>query len=170
MKRHYLQGHLGIVFLMAVFYWGIAPPPAGSATHPVTPAPFATDSRTGEADINGWPNWANSPPLRKFVDDLPGFCNDQAGALIAEDVNNLGQCIPIAVPNTTLYPGSDYYEIEVIQYREQLHSDLPAVVGAKDAPEATGGTLLRGYRQTFNATALPRLTANNLTRFIHRTI
>ncbi len=153
MKRHCLHDPLGIVFLMAVFYWGIAPPHAGAATAPVTPAPFATIRSTGDADINGWANWANSPPLRKFVDDLPGYCNDKTGALIGggTGTSTLHQCIPVAVPNTTLYPGSDYYEIEVIQYREQLHSDLPAVVGAKDVPGSTGGTLLRGYRQTFNA-------------------
>ncbi len=65
--------------------------------------------------------------IRKFVDSLPGL--DPAGA------NNLGQYIPVAVPDTTTYPGSDYYEIELGQYTEQLHSDLPP-------------TTLRGYRQT----------------------
>ena len=64
--------------------------------------------------------------IRKFVDGLPGL---GAGA-----ANNLGQYIPVAVPDTTTYPGSDYYEIAVVQYREQMHSDLP-------------GTLLRGYVQ-----------------------
>lgn len=86
------------------------------------------------------PNYANSPlpvidafggivpgtGIRKFVNGLPrlGF----SGA------NNLGQYIPVAVPDITSYPGSDYYEIAVVQYREQMHSDLP-------------GTLLRGYVQ-----------------------
>lgn len=89
------------------------------------------------------PNWANSPPLRKFVDSLaPLGCTTP---------NTLGQCIPVAVPDTTTYPGSDYYEIEVVQYREQMHSDFPAVVGNKMNPAATGGTLLRGYRQTNTA-------------------
>ncbi|HET9908304.1 MAG TPA: fibronectin type III domain-containing protein [Anaerolineales bacterium] len=67
------------------------------------------------------------PGMRKFVDTLPGL---GAGA-----ANNLGQYIPVAVPDTTSYPGSDYYEIELGQYTEQMHSDLPP-------------TLLRGYRQT----------------------
>lgn len=65
--------------------------------------------------------------IRKFVDSLPGL--DPAG------VNNLGQYMPVAVPDTTTYPGSDYYEIELGQYTEQMHSDLPP-------------TTLRGYRQT----------------------
>ncbi len=94
---------------------------------------------TGIPDYFNTPNYANSPPLRKFVDTLP--------ALDYANRNNLGQYIPVAIPDTTTYPGSDYYEIEIGQFREQMHSDLPAV-----SPDKTsGGTLLRGYRQT-NAT------------------
>jgi len=92
------------------------------------------------------PNWANSPPLRKFVDNVAGL--GPAGA------NNLGQYISVAVPDNTTYPGSDYYEIAVVQYREQLHSDLPPVVGAKTSPAATGGTKLRGYVQEVNGVPL----------------
>ncbi len=73
------------------------------------------------------PNWAWTPPLRKFVDTLPG--------LTAAGANNLGQYIPVAIPDTTTYPGSDYYEIELGQYTLQMHSDLPV-------------TKLQGYRQT----------------------
>ena len=64
--------------------------------------------------------------IRKFVDSLPGLGSDNS--------NNLGQYISIAVPDTTTYPGSDYYEIAVVQYRKQLSSDLSP-------------TLLRGYVQ-----------------------
>jgi FtsP/CotA-like multicopper oxidase with cupredoxin domain len=64
--------------------------------------------------------------IRKFVDGLPG--------LGAANANNLGQYIPVAIPDATTYPGSDYYEIAVVQYREKMHSDLPR-------------TLLRGYVQ-----------------------
>jgi hypothetical protein len=56
--------------------------------------------------------------MRKFVNDLPGL---GAGA-----ANSLGQYIPVAVPDTTTYPGSDYYVIELDEYTEQMHSDLPA--------------------------------------------
>ena len=80
----------------------------------------------GLPDYFETPNWANSPPLRKFVDNVAGL--GSAGA------NNLGQYIPVAVADTTTYPGSDYYEIELVEYREKMHSDLPA-------------TLLRGYVQ-----------------------
>ncbi len=64
--------------------------------------------------------------IRKFVDGLPGL---GAGA-----ANNLGQYIPVAEPDQTTYPDADYYEIALVQYREQMHSDLPP-------------TLLRGYVQ-----------------------
>ncbi|MBN2840228.1 MAG: hypothetical protein JXP37_04645, partial [Coriobacteriia bacterium] len=73
------------------------------------------------------PNWAYSPLLRKFVDGLPG-----AGPANA---NNLGNFIGIAHPDTVTYPGADYYEIELREYEQQLHSDMPP-------------TRLRGYVQT----------------------
>jgi len=91
------------------------------------------------------PNYANSPNIRKFVDGLPGLGPGSA--------NNLGQYIPVANADTITFPGSDYYEIGLVQYREQMHSDLPPVVGAsKTDPAATGGTLLRGYVQLNNGT------------------
>ena len=64
--------------------------------------------------------------IRKFVDGLPQLT--EAGA------NNLGQYLPIAVPDTTTFPDTDYYVIALVQYREQMHSDLPP-------------TLLREYVQ-----------------------
>ncbi len=64
--------------------------------------------------------------IRKFVDTLPGLGEANA--------NNLGQYLPLAVPDTTTYPGADYYEIALVQYQEKMHSDLPP-------------TLLRGYVQ-----------------------
>ena len=67
-----------------------------------------------------------TPGIKKFVDTLPGEG--------AANANDLGQYIPIAVPDTTTYPGTDYYEIAVVQYRMKFHRDLPA-------------TLLRGYVQ-----------------------
>ncbi len=93
------------------------------------------------------PNWSYSPNLRKFVDGLPG--------LTAAAHNNLGQYIPIAVADKDTYPGSDYYEIAVVQYREQMHSDLPEVVGDKMDPNATGGTKLRGYVQLNGGDPVP---------------
>ena len=97
--------------------------------------------------------------IRKFRDGLPG--------LGAGKANNLGQYIPVAVPNLSTYactttgvpPGTpcddaDYYEIALVEYREQMHSDLPPVVGDKMNPTATGGTKLRGYVQEANGVAV----------------
>jgi len=67
-----------------------------------------------------------TPGLKKFVDELSGLGPTAA--------NNLGNYIPVAVPDTSTYPGSDYYEIGVVQYRMKFSSQLPA-------------TLLRGYVQ-----------------------
>ena len=116
---------------------------------------FLNKMRTGVPDYYNTPNWANSPQLRKFVDTLPPLCGAAGSA-----TNNLGQCIPVAIPDKTTYPGSDYYEIEVVEYREQMHSDLPAVVGDK-MTATTGGTKLRGYRQT-NTTNANLLTPHYL--------
>ncbi len=84
------------------------------------------------------PNYANSPlpqtddlgnvipgtGIRKFVDTLPGL----------NTPNDLGQQIPVAIPDTTTFPGSDYYEIGLVEYFEKMHADLPP-------------TQLRGYVQ-----------------------
>lgn len=97
-------------------------------------AQAATDT-PGPGDVPDYsgvtPNWAYSPQIRKFVDGLPG--------LGAENANNLGQYMAVAKPDTITYPGCDYYEIELREYTEQLHSDLPP-------------TTLRGYVQVNNGT------------------
>jgi FtsP/CotA-like multicopper oxidase with cupredoxin domain len=112
------------------------------------------------------PNWTNSPIIRKFVDTLPG--------LTAANKNNLGNYIPVAVADTTTFPGSDYYDIGLVDYTQQLHSDLPAtrLRGYKDLnPNADGaahylGPLIlaerdRPVRITFR-NQLPLGTAGNL--------
>ena len=89
------------------------------------------------------PNWALSPApvlntttgtitggIRKFVDSLPGLGSGTP--------NNLGNYIPVAVYDQAIYPGADYYEIALVQYKEQMHSDLPP-------------TTLRGYVQISTA-------------------
>ncbi|MFZ2197831.1 MAG: multicopper oxidase domain-containing protein [Thermodesulfovibrionales bacterium] len=78
------------------------------------------------------PNWANTPPIRKFVDTLPGLGSTNA--------NNLGQYIPVANPDQNTFPGTDYYEIGLREYTERMHTDLPS------------GTRLRGYYQINNGT------------------
>ncbi|MFB3789358.1 MAG: hypothetical protein ACE15F_23610 [bacterium] len=75
------------------------------------------------------PNWYNTPPIRKFVDRLP----------LLGQANNLGQVLTVGHPDTITYPGTDYYEISLIQFTEKMHSDL-------------NPTTLRGYVQTNQGT------------------
>lgn len=117
---------------------------------------YGTDGKM-LTDYFGVANWANSPALTKFIDELPGLgpAND----------NLLGQYIPVAVRDTLTYPGSDYYEIAVVEYEEKLHSELDP-------------TRLRGYVQIVPAgwtgmdylgnayAAVPLTVANGLTQDI----
>ena len=128
--------------------------PAGST------APEGTTRDTGTA-------------LRKFVDNLPlipGYVNNTA-LLNANAIGATGRVIPLAVKevtpaaggHSTSYPDADYYEIAVVEYREQLHSDLPPVVStpatvAGQGPVVTGGTTLRGYVQIWT----PNLPASTV--------
>jgi FtsP/CotA-like multicopper oxidase with cupredoxin domain len=87
------------------------------------------DAYNGTPDYYTTANWANSPPLAKFVNSVaPLGCTTP---------NDIGQCIPVAVPDTTTFPGSDYYIIKLEEYSEQMHSDL-------------NPTKLRGYVQVDN--------------------
>ncbi|HEY5911172.1 MAG TPA: hypothetical protein VJA21_11270, partial [Verrucomicrobiae bacterium] len=73
------------------------------------------------------PNYANSPVLTKFVDTLPGVT--AAGAAVPgfySVVNNLGNSIPVAVADTAAFAGSAYYQVALLDYTQQVHSDMPA--------------------------------------------
>ncbi|MCX9025835.1 MAG: hypothetical protein OIN85_07045 [Candidatus Methanoperedens sp.] len=102
------------------------------------------------------PNYANSPlpsvdsngnitgGIRKFVDSLPRINANPVAGQALWGANNIGKYIPLAIKDTTTYPGSDYYVIGLVEYTEKMHSDLNA-------------TILRGYVQletakNFNAT------------------
>ena len=132
-QKTMLLRRLGLM-LVLLCSWGL-PQLAGAA-------PLISQVPTGPRDIIGnWAtpdynttaNWANSPPMAKFVDTLPGLGSGKK--------NNLGQYLSLGKPDTVTYPGSDYYEIDLIEYRERMHSDLPAP-----------GTLLRGYIQVNKGT------------------
>jgi FtsP/CotA-like multicopper oxidase with cupredoxin domain len=56
--------------------------------------------------------------IRKFVDTLPVLC-------AVGGKNTLGNCLPLAVPDTTTFPGDDYYELGVKEYATRFHTDLP---------------------------------------------
>jgi len=96
-----------------------------------TPAPEGTTRDTGT-------------PLRKFVDSLPlvdGYVTNTN--LLAANTSVLGRHIPTAIKedltstagqallattpgaHSISYPDADYYEIAVVEYREQLHSCTP---------------------------------------------
>lgn len=98
---------------------GQAPAKAVKAQLGLAPAPPGILNPLGVPDYMGGvvPNYANSPLLRKFVDTLPGLGPGKA--------NNLGNYIPVGVPDRTTFPGSDYYDIDLVDYTQQLHSDLP---------------------------------------------
>ena len=74
--------------------------------------------------------------IKKFQDELPLLCDPSVAGSCAAASNNLGQYLPLGVPDTTTFPGADYYVIALVQHREQLNSSLPAQ-----------GTLLREYVQ-----------------------
>ena len=76
-------------------------------------------------------------PLRKFVDPLGGAYN---GLETLSSMTDLQAGIPVAIPEPWVTPagaptGDDYYEVAVVEYTEQMHSDLPKA------------TRLRGYVQ-----------------------
>ncbi|MEY8878965.1 MAG: multicopper oxidase domain-containing protein [Leptothrix sp. (in: b-proteobacteria)] len=91
-----------------------------------------------------WANGSNTgTALRKFVDKLP-----VPGT--AAKANNLGQYIPVAVPEKWVTPqgvvtNDDYYELAMVEFSEKVHSDLKSA------------TLLRGYVQI----ATPKWLAAN---------
>lgn len=118
-------------------YFGTTPNYANS------PLPTLVPDTTGGATATGG--------MRKFVDSLP-----QLGV-----PNNLGMSLTIATPDTAAFTGvapsstvpvagvnyaADYYELAVVQYKQQMHSDLPA-------------TTLRGYVQLETPGALAALAA-----------
>jgi FtsP/CotA-like multicopper oxidase with cupredoxin domain len=108
---------IGLLAATATLFGGVAPGWAAPVTGPgTTPDYYET------------PNWAYSPRLTKFVDLLPNLWDPKGGG------DAPAKCIPLAVPDTVTYPGSDYYEIELQQYAESMHSEL-------------NPTTLRGYVQ-----------------------
>ena len=78
--------------------------------------------------------------IKKFQDGLPMLCDPSAGNCVP---NNLGQYMPLAVPDTTTFTkangfkdDADYYVIALVQTRERMSSSLPGT-----------GSLVREYVQ-----------------------
>lgn len=90
----------------------LAAPTCGGAGHPVCGSGAMATAIIGPPFSGG---------MLKFQDPLP----DLKGAL--------------ATPDTTTFPGSDFYIIGLVQYQTQMHANLPP-------------TTLRGYCQLANTT------------------
>jgi len=120
------------LMLVLLCIWNIPGLAVAGVVPPIPTGPFDANGQPATPDYYTTANWANSPPLAKFVDTLPGLGSGKA--------NNLGQYLSVAKPDIVTYPGSDYYEINLVEYKEQMHSDLP------------NKTLLRGYVQVNKGT------------------
>ncbi len=131
----------GLIVSLTVLFLGFGQGPVQAAliqdTNPNSPGfGYLIPDYFGAAS-----NWANSPQLQKFVDGMPGICGTPTGT------NIIGQCIPLAVPDQATYSGTDYYEIEVVEFRERMHTAFPALDNPDKMLATTGGSKLRGYRQ-----------------------
>jgi hypothetical protein len=87
-----------------------------SAEYPIYPQERTYSFGAQMIDMSGQ-NTIVVGGIRKFVDGLPGLGSANA--------NNLGQYVSVAVPDQVTYSGSDYYEIALVEFQEQMHSDLP---------------------------------------------
>ena len=115
---------------------------ANSPAGPATQLDATTGANSVRADGSGLPVVRDTgKALRKFVDTLPGIPGITPANL---GVNNLGQYIPLAVPEKWVdlngtATADDYYEIAAVEFSEKMHSDLPKA------------TRLRGYVQLSTA-------------------
>jgi len=137
-RRSLLSNFLTLALTATAMAWGAGPAQAylKADVSPIGPG--------DTPDYISNPNWAYTAPIRKFVDLLPGIpgvttYNTEANGYNADGSNNLNQMLTVANPDIVTYPGSDYYEIHLRQYSEQMHSDL-------------GATTQRGYVQMNNGT------------------
>ena len=93
------------------------------------PSPRAKGAVATATFVSNGGSFVITGGIRKFVDALPN--------LVLGVQTILGSSFQVAVPDTTTYTGSDYYEIHLRQYTEKMHTDLPP-------------TTLRGYVQVRN--------------------
>jgi FtsP/CotA-like multicopper oxidase with cupredoxin domain len=128
----------------------IAPPPV--PLEPDGPGILATASATVGGTLSGG--------IHKFVNTLPGLTGGARPAGTALGANDLGQYMPLANPDITAFPGSDYYVIGLKDHREKMHSDISGTTDAYGT-----GTLTRGYYQVNTGNA-PGLTTDNTTHYL----
>jgi len=133
--------------------------PTYSANSPSGPAP-TLDPNTGLTIPNAVTKLpimgSSGKALRKFVDTLPGM-----GAAKA---NNLGQFIPVTVPEKWIdlngkLTSDDYIEIAAVEYTQKMHSDL------------VKPTRLRGYVQLMTPGLIAKgVVAKTFTTFDNRVL
>ena len=58
---------------------------------------------------NAFAQFTHTQRLKKFIQPLARF----------------GAEIPISMPDTTMFPGTDFYSFRLGEYSQQLHPDLP---------------------------------------------
>ncbi len=125
--------------------WALSPLPAGTCSVTTTTACVAdAGCPTGETCTRT----TVTGGIKKFVDTLPGLCDPSVAGSCTAAANNLGQYIPLAVPDQTTFtaanghgPDADYYVIALVQHRERMSSSL------HPSPGPGVGTLLREYVQ-----------------------
>lgn len=104
---------------------------------------------TGTYDFTVSGQWGG---VRKFVDEIPMLYipselnpnNLPPKTLLPWSntyISNNTTGIPVAVPDTTTYPGDHYYEIAAIDYSEKLHSDFKKSTRARGFIQITGHSL-----------------------------
>lgn len=91
---------------------GILPTP-----HYYGPYPNYATSQLPTVTVNPDNSTTVTGGIRKFIDSLP--------LLGPEGANNLDEYISVGIPDNVTYPGSDYYEIAVVEYMQKMHTDLP---------------------------------------------
>ena len=100
-----LTGFLGLALLVGALPWG-------------NNLAYGNTGPAGVTLLCQQPvRWQFGNRSAEISDGLPG--------LGLANANTRGQYIPIAVPDTTTFPGCDYYHIGIVQFSEQFHADLP---------------------------------------------
>ena len=118
-----------------------APPPSPPDTFANTyyansPSGLRTDLVANPLNPLATPTISTGTALRKFVDVLPGVNALAPSTNIGTGTTGTStKLIPVAIPTPWPTDGADYYHLAVVEYTEQLHSDLPKP------------TVLRGYVQ-----------------------
>jgi spore coat protein A len=83
---------------------------------------------------------AGAAAIMSFAGRGYGYATSRRLDKFVQPIRRFGTDIPILSPDTTTYPGLDYYHIEAGIFRDVLHPDLP------------NGTRLYGYRQAGTGT------------------